>query len=490
MISVDRKDVFFILFQLLASVAVGLSFDGVSTQILAFIIVVDFAVGLLYFLYIKQYPYYHFLIIFWIVSFVYYTSSAILYIFYGELAMVLWRFSDFSNYNYGLFLINSAFCASFVAACLKLKVRLTIPNLKPSEEGMYVVGKGLFAVSCLIIAYFSFTGKGLNLLLQDGYTVFSDARKAGELSTWFISALNMFLPWSLLILASYILANQRVKNINFYIFILVPGLLIMFLSGDRTAPLTVLMMVFIMAKSNKAVEKRKKLRIFSLGNIAFFISIIMLATIVKNLRRVGASVSTENINFVSDSEFVNGNPVLDLAYNTSTSMQTLVGTTMIVPGQEDYRYGFDYLKSVIFAIPFAAGFLQEQGIDFRTRRAGIMPQPTQWISYHYNRGRTTGLGFLLISEAYLQFGLMGVVLVHFLLVLLIKRLFQQFSEYSSLNQRVWVGIIMIALFVWIRNDSGGIMKTILWSWLFIFPLSALVGMVFSVFRLRLFPSRS
>lgn len=479
---IDLRDSFFILIQLFTGFWPLIAYDQLSTAFLGTGILVNFVFGVLYFVLVKKYPVFHFLIFFWGVAFVFYASSIVLYLLYGDLAMFFWRVNDLTTYNYSIALINCAFGSSFIAACIDFKKKIKTPKVEHSQKGLLGIGVLFFSVSVLAITYYSATGRGLNLLIQQGYTEFADARKGGELPVLLFASLNMFLPWSVLILTVYVMMSDKIKNIYLYVFIITPAIILMFMSGDRTAPLAALVLIFIAFKLINLKSKPGKAKVFTPGNIMFLAVIIILAPVVKNWRLVGGTVDVSDVSFVGQQEAIQGNIILDLAYNTSTSMQTLVGTTKLVPEREDYRLGYDYLKSAINAIPFSVKVLDGLGIDFKTREAGLNSRPSQWITYHFNRGDSMGLGFLLISEAYLQFGLLGVILVHVLLTFLLKRMQNTFVERDDANMRAFLLIVMMSLFIWIRNDSSGLVKTIVWPWLIIYPLSSFIDYFLSSLR--------
>lgn len=63
---------------------------------------------------------------------------------------------------------------------------------------------------------------------------------------------------------------------------------------------------------------------------------------------------------------------------------------------EDYRWGIDYLLSILSAIPF---------------NSGMAPSNSQWVKEYIAPNTVAGIGFLAIAESYLNFSWIGIIVV-------------------------------------------------------------------------------
>jgi hypothetical protein len=153
---------------------------------------------------------------------------------------------------------------------------------------------------------------------------------------------------------------------------------------------------------------------------------------------------------------------------TSGSYQTLMATVKVVPQEETYHYGSDYLSSLVVAIPFRSIFLAPLDVDLRS-----FP-PSQWVLNYLAPGRTAGPGYLQVAEAYLQFGAAGVIALYALMGWGLTRLWR------SVSSRAWDArtvafslIVMSETLVWVRNSSALFVRALAWGFLLVYVVPAL-----------------
>jgi hypothetical protein len=154
---------------------------------------------------------------------------------------------------------------------------------------------------------------------------------------------------------------------------------------------------------------------------------------------------------------------------TSGSYQTLMATVKVVPQEETYHYGSDYLSSLVVALPFRSVLLGPLDVDIRS-----VP-PSQWVLSYLSPGRTAGPGYLQMAEAYLQFGAIGVIFLYLLMGWGLTRLWRFVSSKTwDVRTIAFSLIVMSETLIWVRNSSALVVRAFTWGWLLVYVVPALV----------------
>ncbi|MDY6946410.1 MAG: O-antigen polysaccharide polymerase Wzy, partial [Pseudomonadota bacterium] len=195
------------------------------------------------------------------------------------------------------------------------------------------------------------------------------------------------------------------------------------------------------------------------------IGVLVIVPAVRQLRDVGpySRITSQDV-----AASFKGTQAGDVFLELGAMHGVLAYVLKWVPAEEPYRYGMSYLKALPGAIP-NIGFRQGQserslmsgGAMDTAARAREM-SPADWYIFRLNRWMFDvggGGGFSFIAEAYLNFGLAGVVVVMFGVGLFLGRL-----DYRNLRHEPrWVVLAVITMWPLlkiIRNDFDNFVKPI------------------------------
>lgn len=320
-----------------------------------------------------------------------------------------------------------------------------------------------FFLAVLLLA--SLRGPGLLTAIAHGYTGgagFADMRKMGQLSVAVTAPLNWFLPW----LSVILLATSRDRRELFRAGLLTAltcGLAL--LTGDRGTTM-VLIALWLQIRHLLGYEVRWR-RLFLLGVLA---SAIILTWPVFRTVPVGEwrpSVLAEALatRFEPDSE--DGTPyttpIGQSLGGMASSYQPIMVACHYVPESEPFRMGSDYLFSVLKSVPFVAGTL-----------APFLPKsPASWMMDKIDPNFWTGRGFNQIADAYLQGGAVSVVALYVILGWYLTWLWGRLRGEADLRLLAFHSVVVLAIFKWIRNDSGGVGRIVLWAAILVYVLPPL-----------------
>jgi hypothetical protein len=149
--------------------------------------------------------------------------------------------------------------------------------------------------------------------------------------------------------------------------------------------------------------------------------------------------------------------------SAAPSYQTLMATVMEVPENAPYRYGRDYLRSVFVPVPFTEAPRSLFGLEFGREH------PSEWVKSILNPHRWAGTGYLQAAEAYLEFGAFGVIVVYAFLGWGVMTLWDRLAARRPDPRTLAFSlIVMQELLILVRNDSSGILRTLIWGWLVVY----------------------
>lgn len=326
---------------------------------------------------------------------------------------------------------------------------------KDYTQAIHFIAYGLFGLAASIIVVVSLSGEGLSISVNQSYRAFIEWRSQDKLIiTLFMASLNWLLPWSILMLFGC--AENTRQLLRFSIFAGF-GVILMVLSGDRTAPLIIFILFFVrMYLFRVNISFIKLLPVMTL--------VVLLIPILSILRHEG--FGTWNSQSLTDAIFLEAgesfrvgmNPVTATLIETGAGFQNLMGTVLVVPKNEDYRYGIDYLKSLVVGVPFSAKIL---GIS--------VPDNSGWIKSWLFPLRMAGPGFSISAETYLQFGNIGVLVIFFGLGYIITYGWFYLCANSDNKQIVmYLLILMQVILIWVRNEFTATIRPAAWCWILIF----------------------
>jgi oligosaccharide repeat unit polymerase len=312
--------------------------------------------------------------------------------------------------------------------------------------------------------------QGLGLLLASGILLVAAIATQGNIfaltrmklfflsDTRFISVFSMLVPGAAtaLIIAAQ---NQRQRRIAYLVAALV--FIFFLVSGQRsTALFPLLVGAVVWVKSGR--------RINAVVAGATILGVLLVIPVVGYLRTLGTYGD-----ITSGEAFSEADQFADIGAafrEMGGSIGPLIYTLMLIPAEEQYRYGRSYRDYFLDVIPNVG-----LRADVSTSRAGaeellrskptqealLAMQPGDWATYHIIRdqfaGNRGGAGFSGVAEPYFNFGLAG-VLVYFLAIGLFLG---KFDCLPLVFQRGWLmfgAVIYWHLLPTVRNGFGIFLK--------------------------------
>ncbi len=400
----------------------------------------------------------------------------------------MWRVTDLHAAAQGLIHVMLAF-SSFGLGSMLVRGRrssgaATRRHVSPRRLTMLKwTAYGLFAFSAAVILFFTARGSGLNVMFREGYGGFAEqVMRAGGYSVVFQKvALSYFIPFSLIILGVLAESPRDWRKTGVLAAI---GLSVMMATGDRDAPVSILLLLPAAALLNGSVTQNRRKQLRGLVMVAvLFVGLTYLIPVLGKLR--GTPIrdwSAQQVATSTESDF-NDTPTAalgvgqDLLYDAAFTYQAVIGTVRIVPDIKPYRFGQDYLYILIGPVPFASTI----GLDARTV-LGATPQT--WFTHYYNPSWTdVGLGYLQLAEAYLEFGAFGIFGLYFLL-----GLFLTYSWRLARSRRLdpqalaYLLMLVMGIYTWVRADVASKGRFIVWGGFFVYFVPWLLEQV--VYRAR------
>jgi hypothetical protein len=424
-------------------------------------------------LYVHRLPVLSFPSLLLVVTFLFTCSPLLLYQFQGGEAFRDWEWVDVRSILVAMPVIALAFSSFLLGAMI---TRTPDPNgegpvvahhdhVDFDERVLRRLGYALFAGAALVIAVASLSGGGLTFAIEGGYHAFHGATRAGEISQLAGVALSRLLPWSLLILTAT--SNDRRSRLV-VVLLAIPALATMLAVGDRSGPLAATVMIACgLSLRGSRFSWRRTLGIGLL--IAFLMPMIL------NLRTVPVSQWSGNVfemaatNQVEDTNTYREDFLGGFLITTSSSYQTLMATVKVVPQEEAYHHGSDYLSSLVVALPFRSILLAPLDVGIRE-----IP-PSQWVLSYLYPGRTAGPGYLQVAEAYLQFGALGVIALYVIMGWGLTRLWRFVASKAWDARTVAFSLIVMSeTLIWVRNSSALAVRALVWGWLLVYVVPALL----------------
>jgi hypothetical protein len=241
-----------------------------------------------------------------------------------------------------------------------------------------------------------------------------------------------------------------------------PALSIGLFVGDRGGTLSV---VLLLASAGLLLG----LRLDWKRSLVVLAAVAMLFTTVQVLRQTPASEWTPELVVDSATGEVEGSRTYEQSFHEAVltgavpSYQTLMATVMEVPENAPYRYGRDYLRALFGPVPYTETPRSVLGLELGRE------DPSDWVKSILDPRRWAGTGYLQTAEAYLQFGAFGVVVVYAFLGWGVMTLWHRLSARRPDPRTLAFSlIVMQELLILVRNDSSGVVRTLIWGWLLVY----------------------
>ncbi len=323
------------------------------------------------------------------------------------------------------------------------------------------VGAGMFALAILIILGYTFHGGGLKYAFEGGYSHLAEKQYQDGGSALLWGAFGWFLPWSVIILSATV---HSARELRWLMCVAIPANLILILVGDRGG-LLVLDLVLLMRLSLLGIR-------FKLWQGAVVVAVVIFIVPTLRVLRQTASkdwtmsvIAEAVLRTAEKSDDMSTDPISATLVEGGAMYKVLMGTVALVPSQHGFHYGKDYVNSLAAAIPFFSSVVPD-----------AVPQNGEWLKeYLDHRLSVTGLGFLQVAEAYLQFGTWGVAGAYLFLGFLMMRLWHYCCHLSNARHLAYVLVLMSSILLWIRNEFHIVMKPAVWCFILLIILPALLA---------------
>ncbi len=396
-----------------------------------------------------------------------------LYLLLGEDMFLVWFIDDVGYFEESVVLILLGFCSLFLGILL-FPVRKQRPESSAPLKGVKstrLTGYFFVLLAFGIIGLDTLQGGGLALMFKGGYSDFyfstiNNNRLLGASFVWFI-------PWGSIFLVASSNTKRDFRNALFFVL---PAMAIVLLVGDRGTLVQMFLAIVLFMSIRGWLDFR---RLIKVRNVIGLFMLLFLLQAVRTTRQVPIQNWTL-ATFIESDESSEHSFLVNAFLETSISIQSIGGTLKIVPQKESYRYGYDYVKPFINAIPFG-GLLF--GFNFSKKTSGITPSPTAWFTFHYNKYSDVGYGYLQLMEAYLQFDSLGILFVFGFFGFFLHFLWYKLSTASQIDSRQ-MSIILIfitTMFLAIRNDSGGLVRVVVFNSIILYLITPWIVAVFNQF---------
>lgn len=233
---------------------------------------------------------------------------------------------------------------------------------------------------------------------------------------------------------------QFIKKIGFIFFLcIILYLSFIFMIGDRGPLITILLAIII------SYITLSKIKIKLLTIVGLLLVGGLILTSIGQVRKQN--------NFVTLSEIFNYNnieqkSIVPLTSELAGSYNTFTYSISNVPENYSFFYGAILIREVIYSVPFLSrivpfAFAEN---DFENSSAGFC---TYLIQGRYN---TYGNGTSLLADIYLDFGIIGIIIIMFFWGKFIRRL--DYELYNGFNMYIYmIALIFFSFSLYISRSS-------------------------------------
>ncbi len=307
-----------------------------------------------------------------------------------------------------------------------------------------------------VILFILFLGIAGSNFLTGGFYKGQGGASTGEgISIYF----QLLFGISIIVLTAIVLldnkSNYKTKIIPFFLglnkkyLILAGTFVLLFLSiGDRGGPMQLTLTFLILFGS---LVRPISLKEFSL--------IIVAGAIVLTLVGLGRSADTgENI-LVAGANKAEFTSNYDATIELANSVNTLYSVLSNVPEHHDYFLGKIWLGKFFAVIPFSQNIYLQLSDDkfYELGSANYITFLRHGLNPPYGEGSS------LVADIYLNFGLIGVIFLMFILGLFFKKLQNELDQQTSYYWIITAAFLASVAFYMGRGGLFDMLRPILWG---------------------------
>jgi len=150
------------------------------------------------------------------------------------------------------------------------------------------------------------------------------------------------------------------------------------------------------------------------------------------------------------------NPAVSMLAEMGKSMSPLAHVMQLVPRERGYDMGVGYAYALLTVVP---------SLFWDRHPSAVRGTPALWLIEMvdpYAAGQGGGIGFSFMAEAYLNFGMLGVVFVALLMGYLVVRFCLWAERRESMARSVVVAAFLPHLLFFVRQDSTDMPRAFVW----------------------------
>ncbi len=315
-----------------------------------------------------------------------------------------------------------------------------------------VAGLALMILALIIHLAYIFT-VGLRTWVLYGYEVYARMERFVQYPRLWRVQFHIFSLGFGVYITSVALRHRRlfkgklgISLFLFYLFLLV-------MEGGRTHLVTTGMILLLV---RHFVIKPVKLRwLIILGLCA-----LVAFTAIKLTRRTAAFNVPGMVDVLRRAQTAEETHWYDPLVEMGSTVGTVNLTTMVVPRHQPYWYGRSYVQAITHVVPYLSGALVPY----------LGASPSSWLTYtHYGAGATSGTGFSIAAEGYLNFGLLGVFFHMAVIGLILRWIYARFARsMSAAGTLVFIvayGLFMITVRNHVNLLVSPLVRVVVLAWL-------------------------
>lgn len=340
------------------------------------------------------------------------------------------------EYLIGVNLVHLAMMVALLFSPLQVDHEKTkIPNIPSTRWQQYAM---IFAILGGFGEASNLVRVGFDSLLQ-GKAVYKSA--VGALTLTFPA--DIFMQALFALLPILILKGKISKNRLLIIFILsLPYFAINTFVGERGNLLGLLIIALISYSINVKIKINFKI-------LASVVAIYLLMSSLFLLRNTfGVAIERQDYTVIT-SRFDNENAMMAAFNPATTEFGAPMGNFSIYlsnPMNDEPFYGETYLTGVLNPVPLFIYANKPQQIAYRFRDYYFVSESL--------RARTAGTGFSSILEAYMNFGWLGVIIVHYLVYALLLQLDRLRISRNEIYLNIFFALNVNWVMIFFRSDFG------------------------------------
>lgn len=303
---------------------------------------------------------------------------------------------------------------------------------------------GIFAISVLIgalVLHLICLSFVMDLVLYYGYVVIANIGRYSsdrlQIFMWLSNLLAVF--GTTIYVVSSALRHGKLFGSKIGLGLILTFVAIYILEGDRGYIVQLLLPTLLIRHYFIKRIKIRYLIVLFLAALGVFIAISLVRTIVfdpikmlEELKyRKGAAEASWKSPF----------------YEAGYSIRVTNITCQEVPSVEPYWMGQSYISAILHTVPFLEGYMAREGL----RGPDHGYHPSQWITWTYKGREASGMGYSIVTEGYLNFGLPGAFLELVIFGVFLRWLTMQFSKRPSAARGFFMLVCMGVTIMSIRN---------------------------------------